>query len=244
VTAARVRAEVATMWTSPDAPRDQDTAAVADSPDVRRWASSLTAADRLGLHGRTLTQLLLGEPVEIVEEGPRGWVKAAARWQPVPESTAGYVGWVRLAHLEPVTHSSTLPKCPARLAPPNRLAVLQLARRHLGLAYLWGGTSPWGFDCSGLVHYCHRLTGTVVPRDASAQEGVAHPIQLGDETAGDLYFFATNGHVDHVAFVTEPGAVLHATETPLTAAAGGGRIEEAPLTPERSARLVSSGRFL
>jgi len=54
----RVGAPVATVWASPDAPRDLDAAAVADRPDQAAWLGGLSAEDRLGLHGRTLTQLL------------------------------------------------------------------------------------------------------------------------------------------------------------------------------------------
>jgi gamma-D-glutamyl-L-lysine dipeptidyl-peptidase len=240
----RVRVEVATMWSSPHAPRESDASAVADSPDTRGWVASLSPDERLGLHGRTLTQLLLGEPVSVLETMPDGWVRVAAPWQPERESADGYVGWIRAAHLEPAPDPASAPPPPACLAPPTRSSVLGLARKHLGLRYLWGGTSPWGFDCSGLVHYCHRQTGTVVPRDARAQHAATEPVELGHEKAGDLYFFATDGRVNHVAFVTEPGAVLHATETPLTASTGGGTIEEVALTPARSAALVSAGRFL
>ncbi len=244
MTSFRVRVEVATMWTSPDAPRERDAAALAEKPDVRGWIASLTPGDRLDLHGRTLTQLLLGEPVKAVEEGPNGWTRIAAGWQPTPESPQGYAGWVRSAHLEPVAPSQGQPHGPAVLTPRTRPAVVRLARRHLGLGYLWGGTSPWGFDCSGLVHYCHRQAGTVVPRDAYAQQAAADPVELGTEQTGDLYFFALDGHVDHVAFVTELGAVLHATETPLSSKASGGMVEEAPLSEARSALRVSAGRFL
>ncbi|MBA2465902.1 MAG: hypothetical protein H0V42_13180, partial [Nocardioidaceae bacterium] len=67
-----VSVPVATMWTGPDAPRDIDAAAVLDLPDLSAWLTSLDAGGgddgRLGLHGRTLTQLLLGEPALILED--------------------------------------------------------------------------------------------------------------------------------------------------------------------------------
>jgi cell wall-associated NlpC family hydrolase len=54
---------------------------------------------RLGLHGRTLSQLLLGEPVEVVSESG-GWVEVVAPWQPSSENPRGYPGWLPRAHLD------------------------------------------------------------------------------------------------------------------------------------------------
>jgi gamma-D-glutamyl-L-lysine dipeptidyl-peptidase len=260
VTTHCVCVEVATGWTGPDAPRDLDAPALADVPDLAGWTASMSAADRLGLHGRTVTQFLEGEPVEVVEE--RGaWVQVVGPWQPAAEDPRGYPAWVRRAHLvsafdepggkrepgdvpEPAdwrgdaTGSSAHSAPAARGVTRDRQAVVGFARRFLGLAYLWGGTSPYGFDCSGLVHYCYRQAGVVVPRDAHAQQAAATPVALGTERPGDLYFFAENaGPATHVGFVTAQSSMLHAPES-------GRRIEDAPLTPDRAAALVGAGRFL
>jgi len=117
-------------------------------------------------------------------------------------------------------------------------AVMNYARRFVGLRYLWGGVSPWGFDCSGLVHFSYRMAGVVVPRDASAQHAASIPVPLGDEEPGDLYFFANDdGRVTHVGFVAYDEKMLHAPE-------GGGLIEEAPLSPERHRSLIGAGRLI
>lgn len=256
-----VSVEVATVWSSPDAPRPLDAPAVADEPDLAAWTQALdtdtdTDADadagaearssvhgRSGLHGRTLTQLLSGEPVEIVERGPAGWVKVVAPWQPAPEDPRGYPGWVRTAHLtRPDSGHGSFIEGPTAELPREISAILDLARRFLGLAYLWGGTSPWGFDCSGLVHYCHRQAGVVVPRDAAAQRLAAESVTLGDERPGDLYFFARRERVHHVGFILGDGLMLHAPED-RDGSRGRGRIEAAALSGDRRATLHSAGRF-
>lgn len=245
MTLRRVSVEVATVWASPESPREIDAPAVAADPDMRAWTTTLDAAARLGLHGRTLTQLLHGEPVWELGTGLAGWLKIAAPWQPAPEDRRGYPGWIRAAHLgSPMDNPDSEAEIAAAIAPEAAGSVLAAARRYLGLTYLWGGTSPWGFDCSGLVHYCHRLAGMRIPRDAAAQRADAVPVQLGREQPGDLYFFATAAGVDHVGFVTGSGRMLHAPEGGSDGPAGDGHIEEALMTPDRRATLVAAGRYL
>ena len=231
----RVGVPVSTMWVAPDAPRDLDAPAVADRPDDAAWLAALSPDDRLGLHGRTLTQLLDGEPV-IVGDERGGWSEVIAPWQPVPGQD-GYQGWVRTAHLRPATDAD--PDHPHAHVPADRIAVAAYAERFSGLVYLWGGTSPAGFDCSGLVHYSYRQSGVVVPRDSPDQALAVTPVPLGAEEPGDLYFFARDdGRVYHVGFVAARGRMLHAPE-----GAGSGRIVDEPLDDERRGHLVAAGRF-
>jgi cell wall-associated NlpC family hydrolase len=231
----RVGVPVATMWTTPEAPRDLDAAAAADVPDVTAWLSGLTPGDRLGLHGRTLTQLLGGEPV-IVDQQRDGWCEVVAPWQPVLGQD-GYRGWVRLAHQREADDDD--PDVPPAHVPADRIAVAAYAERFQGLTYLWGGTSPAGFDCSGLVHYCYRQAGVVVPRDSPDQARAVTPVPLGTEEPGDLYFFARDdGRIYHVGFVAAEGRMLHAPERD-----GSGRIVDEDLDDERRAHLVAAGRF-
>jgi cell wall-associated NlpC family hydrolase len=231
-----VHVDVATMWSATDAPRPLDAPATADHPDVCAWTSAMDVDARRGLHGRTETQLLRGEPVEVLEDGPSGWVHVAAPWQPSPKHPRGYPGWVRSAHLAPQTPAGAGTP-PATLA-AEPVALVEWAHHFVGLQYLWGGLSRYGLDCSGLVHLTFREAGVVVPRDASAQHAAARPVELGEERTGDLYFFADgDGHVVHVGLVTGRLRMLHAPES-------GRRIEDAPLTARRQASLAAAGRFL
>lgn len=298
---------VATVWTSPDAPRDVDAPAVADVPDMAAWTGAMDAEARLGLHGRTLTQALLGEAVRVVEE--RGdWVRVLCLGQRSSADPDGYPGWVRRSHLaEPVLHTGRTVAVTSRSATcrlddgqvelsfgtelftdetgphgvrasepvegeidvllpgrgrgrvarsavhvpespgpsgPSGDELVRTAARFLGLRYLWGGTSAWGLDCSGLVHLVLRSHGVHVPRDAFDQAEGDHlqPVPLDDVRPGDLYFFARPGErIYHVGFASralgEDGTrwMLHAPE-------GGELVEDAPLAPHRRDTLVSAGR--
>ncbi|HET7326068.1 MAG TPA: NlpC/P60 family protein [Nocardioidaceae bacterium] len=232
-----VHVPVATLWTAPDAARERDAAAVADDPDVRAWADSLDTDARRGLHGRTLSQLLHGEPVDVIGKHD-DWVEVVARWQPSSRHERGYPGWVRRAHLgvDPVPDLPA-PRYGPDAPPYPGQQLLETARPFLGMEYLWGGTCVWAVDCSGLVHWVLRQHGVMVPRDAHDQQRAATPVALGQERAGDLYFFARpDREVHHVGFVVEPGVMLHAAETGISVA-------EEPLSDDRRATLVAAGRF-
>jgi peptidoglycan endopeptidase LytE len=75
--------------------------------------------------------------------------------------------------------------------------VAQTASSYLGVPYVWGGTTPDGFDCSGFVRYVYQQTGVELPRtsrDMYASVGTS----VTDLKPGDLVFFANVNKVDHV----------------------------------------------
>ncbi|MFI5692568.1 NlpC/P60 family protein [Kribbella sp. NPDC051586] len=99
---------ISTVWTAPDAPRDIDAPATAAQPDVAGWAKSMDTETRLGLHGRTLTQLLFAEPV-LVRTERDGWSEILAPWQPSSQDELGYPGWVPSSHLGELPQSASDP---------------------------------------------------------------------------------------------------------------------------------------
>lgn len=289
---------VASVWTGPDAARDVDAPAVADEPDAAGFAA-LGDADRRGLHGRILTQALLGEPVRIVAEDG-AWCEVELPWQPQGPG-GGYAGWIRRAHVVPaagtpsetvvvtaptsrctpdtgvplvLSYGTVLPLVAAEAArlvvslPDGRTArlgsgtarrtggpvdaegLLTSARQFLGLRYLWGGTSGWGLDCSGLVHLVHRAHGVLVPRDACDQQAAGPPCRVDGAEPGGLYFFARPGRpAHHVGFVTSTreqrqGGALTMLHAPEGEPGDGGLVEDAPLGPHRRRRLVAAASFL
>lgn len=92
-----------------------------------------------------------------------------------------------------------------------RLTVVEAARNMLGAPYRPGGTSPRGFDCSGLVSYSHGHAGIPVPRTAREQFSAAKPVGRRDLLPGDLVFFNTEGRwVSHVGIYVGEGLFVHA----------------------------------
>ncbi|MGW0227123.1 C40 family peptidase [Actinopolymorpha singaporensis] len=95
-----VRVAATVLWTGPDAHREIDAPIVAAVPDPRAWAAGLDVPARRDLDNRVLTQLLAGEPVDVIEE--RGdWLRVVAPWQPSDLDPRGYPGWVPRAHVAP-----------------------------------------------------------------------------------------------------------------------------------------------
>jgi cell wall-associated NlpC family hydrolase len=84
--------------------------------------------------------------------------------------------------------------------------LIATARRFLGVPYLWGGITPLGFDCSGLVQSVYRFHGLDVPRDSKDQRHVGYAVERDELQSGDLLFFP-----GHVAISCGGTDVLHAS---------------------------------
>lgn len=85
-------------------------------------------------------------------------------------------------------------------------------RTYAGTPYQWGGLTPWGVDCSGLVQTTWLARGITLPRDAAQQVSSGQAIAPGDEREGDLLFFAERGdRVTHVALAGPAGTLVHST---------------------------------
>jgi cell wall-associated NlpC family hydrolase len=92
--------------------------------------------------------------------------------------------------------------------------VIALAKRFLGVPYLWGGASTFGFDCSGFTAMLCRERGVIVPRDASQQaawEGFA-PVAKDQIRPGDfLYFGSSTRKITHTGMYIGGGEFIQAT---------------------------------
>lgn len=82
------------------------------------------------------------------------------------------------------------------VAPPNvHGGVVGIAMRYLGVPYVWGGASPRGFDCSGLVTYVFAQIGVSLPHSTYALWNMGTPVSRDQLQPGDLVFFNNLGHM-------------------------------------------------
>jgi cell wall-associated NlpC family hydrolase len=118
---------------------------------------------------------------------------------------AGQMGGLRTAS------SFTGGDVPSRL-PGGLSPAVDVAQQFLGVPYVWGGESPAGFDCSGLVQYVYGQLGVDLPRTAAEQARVGQPVpSLADARPGDLLAF--HDPVDHIGIYAGNGLMVVAPKT-------------------------------
>lgn len=107
----------------------------------------------------------------------------------------------------------------------------------VGVPYRFGGTSPRGMDCSGLVQYAYREAGIRVPRTVADQRRHSFPVSMDELRAGDLLFFRLGGRISHVGIYLGQQSFVHAPRT-------GKRVSVTSLDSSYwKKRLVGAGRF-
>jgi peptidoglycan DL-endopeptidase CwlO len=92
-------------------------------------------------------------------------------------------------------------------------SVVSIASRYIGVPYVYGGTSPIGWDCSGAVGYIFRQIGVNLPRTANEQMLATTRISSSEARAGDLVFFVSGGRAYHVGIVGAKGMMYDAQRT-------------------------------
>lgn len=94
--------------------------------------------------------------------------------------------------------------------------LVELAKQYLGVPYVYGGASPSGFDCSGLVYYLTKSMGEATPRTATAQWNAGYTkVSRSELQPGDLVFFTNTYHsskyITHVGIYIGDGNFIHAS---------------------------------
>lgn len=93
-------------------------------------------------------------------------------------------------------------------------AVVELAKQYLGTPYVYGGSSPRGFDCSGFVYYLYKSMGVTLNRVANDQMVNGQWVSKYELQPGDIVGFAnSSGYVNHVGIYAGNGMMIHSPQT-------------------------------
>jgi cell wall-associated NlpC family hydrolase len=151
---------------------------------------------------------------EIKTRMPRGavvepLVATSAQGTPAAAGVAG-------SSLAAGTASSAAANGRAALSMAELVAMLKAAASRVGYPYVWGGSGPTTFDCSGLVQWSFARAGVVMPRVAADQARTGPAIPFSQAQAGDLLFYHTDptapDYISHVAIYLGKGLMIQAPE--------------------------------
>ncbi|AVQ46673.1 C40 family peptidase [Clostridium botulinum] len=137
--------------------------------------------------------------------------QAAQSQSSVSQSRGGSSVSVEAPSSSGSSSSSSSSSKPSNPAPPATHGdVVGYAMQFQGVPYVWGGTSPSGFDCSGFVQYVYRnAAGIELPRDTYGQIGAGTRVSQDQLQPGDLVF----PHTGHVGIYIGGGQMIHAPHT-------------------------------
>ncbi|MEH7886702.1 SH3 domain-containing C40 family peptidase [Bacillus sp. JJ1609] len=147
--------------------------------------------------GKVIATLAKGYNVTVSSQG-NGWARISFNGK------VGYVSSKYIASGSTVTTASTV-------SSNYKSKAISIAKSNMGVRYVWGGTTPSGFDCSGLVTYSFNKAGyTKLPRTAGEMFNAGTKVTAYQP--GDLLFYATSGglKVTHVAIYIGNGQMIHA----------------------------------
>ncbi len=198
-----------------------------DSLGMHRWRESARVMFTDVYTGRIVSTDGRGTPVSDIHSGSvlevTGYSVQDSIDVKLPDGRTG-----RLAS------KSVSPLGSMGLTDPDTDAVINMARRLMGVSYLWGGTTPVAMDCSGLAKICYLNQGIILLRDASqqARTGLILGSDYHEYQKGDLVFFksATKGNIVHVGIYDHDGLYVHSS----------GRVKVNSLDPESPLYIPSN----
>ena len=209
----------------------QDYVSTTGSAAVVKCSSTVNFRSAASTSSTVLGELKNGTAVTVLSTS-NGWSKV---------SYAGTTGYISADYL--VTASSGTAINPSNTAASvsisaKRQSVLNYAAQFLGVPYVYGGSTPSGFDCSGLTSYVFKNTVGSIPRVAQAQYDATTRVSRDDLLPGDLVFFGSStSSISHVGIYVGSNQFIHAPNT-------GDVVKYSSLTGSYATRYQGAGRVI
>ena len=159
-------------------------------------ASALNVRSAPSTDASTLGLLPYGTSVELVER--------VGEWYKI--NFQNQVGYIFGTYVSLSQTSS---------AQNKRAQLLEIAKTYIGTPYLYGGTTPSGFDCSGFVQYVYNKMGISLPRTSYDQATVGTQVSYSELQPGDIVCFGYNS-INHVGIYVGDGMYIHSPQTGYT----------------------------
>ncbi len=208
-----------------------NTSASTGTAAVVKCSSTVNFRSASSTSSTILGELKNGTAVTVLSTS-NGWSKV---------SYAGKTGYISADYL--VTASSGTAISPSNTAASvsisaKRQSVLNYAAQFLGVPYVYGGSTPSGFDCSGFTSYVFKNTVGSIPRVAQAQYDATTRVSRDDLLPGDLVFFGSStSSISHVGIYVGSNQFIHAPNT-------GDVVKYSSLTGSYATRYQGAGRVI
>lgn len=209
----------------------QDYVSTTGTAAVVKCSSTVNFRSAASTSSTILGELKNGTAVTVLSTS-NGWSKV---------SYAGKTGYISADYL--VTASSGTAITPSNTAASvsisaKRQSVLNYAAQFLGVPYVYGGSTPSGFDCSGFTSYVFKNTVGSIPRVAQAQYDATTRVSRDDLLPGDLVFFGSStSSISHVGIYVGSNQFIHAPST-------GDVVKYSSLTGSYATRYQGAGRVI
>lgn len=201
------RDEVAQRKVELAAQLEQEKALTAEAKSAKKKVEERLAANEKALAGKE-AQIAQLEKEEAERQAKLAAEARAAAKKAAQEEAA------RKARTAAATVGKSTSSRTASVSVPSSASnseVVSIAMSYLGCPYVWAGSSPSGFDCSGFVMYVFNKVGVGLPHSSRMQYGCGSPVGRGELQAGDLVFFGNPIH--HVGIYIGGGKMIHAAGT-------------------------------
>ena len=154
-----------------------------------------------GLNSAVAYTLNKGASVTVYEK--------AGDWYKIGTPSGGY------AYIYATYVSQASEPLPSREGSTGGAQAVEIAKQYLGIPYVYGGTSPSGFDCSGLVYYVYKQLGYSLNRTAHGMLSNGVAVDKANLMPGDIVMFMRSGssYVHHVGIYVGDGMMIHSPQT-------------------------------